>query len=288
MNVSVMITTRNRVSELMLTLERVHRLQPGPAEILLTADGCTDKTEAEVARRYPAIRLFVNKTGAGSVPSRARMMEEATGDLVLALDDDSYPEQQDCLERLSRLFQENPKLAVATFPQRTDEYPASLSKADFGNSCGVRSFPNSGACIRLAAYRSLQGFEAMFFHMYEEPDFALQCVANGWEVLYWPEITIRHQWVARERSEQRNHHRHARNEFWSTLMRCPFPLILMVLPYRIFSQARFAARRGPGWLVREPLWWIDAVRGVPRTLKKRSPVSTKGYKKWLNLPDFPH
>jgi len=283
-----MITTRNRVSELMLTLERVHRLQPGPAEILLTADGCTDKTEAEVARRYPAIRLFVNKTGAGSVPSRARMMEEATGDLVLALDDDSYPEQQDCLERLSRLFQENPKLAVATFPQRTDEYPASLSKADFGNSCGVRSFPNSGACIRLAAYRSLQGFEAMFFHMYEEPDFALQCVANGWEVLYWPEITIRHQWVARERSEQRNHHRHARNEFWSTLMRCPFPLILMVLPYRIFSQARFAARRGPGWLVREPLWWIDAVRGVPRTLKKRSPVSTKGYKKWLNLPDFPH
>jgi GT2 family glycosyltransferase len=207
------------------------------------------------------------------------------GDLVLALDDDSYPEQADCLALLSEMFASNERLAIATFPQRSDEYPASLTQEDFGPARPIRSFPNSGACLRVSTYRQLAGFEPMFFHMYEEPDYALQCVANGWEVRYFPEITIRHHWTSNQRSEIRNHHRHARNELWSTLMRCPFPQALGVMAYRMLSQARFAAGRGIGWLVREPVWWFDALRGIPQALRRRRPVTWQGYRKWLSLPD---
>jgi GT2 family glycosyltransferase len=288
-NISLMITTRNRSSNLAHTLRVLRELNPEPHEILITADGCSDDT-VEVVRsekrngEIKNIQLIVNEVGMGSVASRDRMMREAKGDLVLALDDDSYPEQLECLATLHELFERTPKLAIATFPQRTDEYPESLNQNNFGVSHLVRSFPCSGACLRVSTYRSLQGFEPMFFHMYEEPDYALQCVAAGWEVLFTPSVTIRHHWTGSGRSELRNHHRHARNELWSTVMRCPFPQMLLMIAWRILSQARFAASRGVLWLIREPLWWGDAIKGIPQALHRRHPVSWIGYKKWLKLP----
>ncbi|MCU0780455.1 MAG: glycosyltransferase [Akkermansiaceae bacterium] len=285
LTVSVMITTKDRAEDLRRTCRVLAKLDPPPLEVLITADGCTDHTLDIIANELPGARLIVNATGMGSVASRDRMMREARGDLVLALDDDSYPEQADCLARLARLFTERPSLAIATFPQRTDEYPASLERADFGPIRPVRSFPNSGACLRVAVYRGLAGFEPMFFHMYEEPDYALQCIGSGWDLFYFPEVVIRHHYSGATRSELRNHHRHARNEFWSTLMRCPFPQALLFLAYRVCSQARYAASRGAGWLAREPLWWWQALKGVPAALNRRRPVSWPGYLRWLRTPN---
>lgn len=229
------------------------------------------------------LRLIVNEIGLGSVASRDRMMREARGDLVLALDDDSYPEQSDCLAFLSSLFSLHPALAVATFPQRTDEYPETLTQTDFGPEHLTRSFPNSGAVLRRSVYLELPGFAPEFFHMYEEPDYALQCVAAGYEVLFTPVVTIRHHYSGAARSELRNHQRHSRNEFWSTVMRCPLPQMPLVAAYRVFSQFLYACKRGLGWVVCEPVWWWQALKGIPSCLKKRQPVSWAGYKRWLDL-----
>ena len=282
--VSIMITTKNRSLNLKKTLGVLRALDPQPQDILITADGCSDNTVEMVQRDFPSTRLIINEKGTGSVASRDRMMRETRGDLILALDDDSYPEQTDCLKTLQDYFEKNPKLAVATFPQRTDEYPMTLIQEYFGEDYAIRSFPCSGACIRVSTYRSLRGFEPIFYHMYEEPDFALQCVAAGWEVIFTPVITIRHHWSGTGRSEIRNHHLHARNELWSTIMRCPFPQMLGMIVWRILSQARFAATRGVSWLIKEPLWWLDAVKGLSGVWRLRKPVKWAEYKKWLSLP----
>jgi GT2 family glycosyltransferase len=279
-----MITTRNRLPDLRRTCSALGRLRPEPDEILITADGCSDGTEEFVRSEAPRARLIVNTEGRGSVASRDRMMREARGDLVLALDDDSYPEQMDCLTALAALFNERPKLAVAHFPQHTDEYPESLLKRDFEPACLTRSFANSGACLRRSFYLELPGFEPRFFHMYEEPDYALQCVASGYEVYFTPVVTIRHHWSGQSRSRLRNHHRHARNECWSTLMRCPLPYSLALCGYRVFSQLRFACKFGPSWVVREPVWWWQALAGIPFCIRKAKPFSWAGYKRWLSLP----
>ncbi len=335
MTFSVMITTKNRATDLHRTLQVLQELNPAPLEILITADGCTDETvemlkvetlkaesrrqtrhltpraqwsqgaaphpasghllpsaengnspvEAERERKAESrnLRLIVNEVGRGSVASRDRMMREARGDLVLALDDDSYPEQPDCLHLLFSLFHLRPSLAVATFPQRTDEYPATLTQTDFGPEHLTRSFPNSGALLRRSVYLELTGFAPEFFHMYEEPDYALQCVAAGYEVLFTPIITIRHHYSGATRSELRNHHRHSRNECWGTVMRCPLPQMPLLVGYRVFSQFRYACKRGPSWVIREPMWWWQALKGIPHCLKKRQPVSWIGYRKWLAL-----
>jgi GT2 family glycosyltransferase len=284
MKISVMITTLNRLSDLQQTLKVLERLDPPPAEILITADGCTDNTVVYVQKNFPTARLIINETGRGSVASRDAMLRQAVGDLVLSLDDDSYPEQPDCLQRIVGLFAERPKLAVANFPQRTDEYPETLAKTDFGAPCVTRTFANSAACFRKSIYLQLPGFEASFFHMYEEPDYALQCFANGYEVYFAPIITIRHHYSKLSRNGIRVHQRHARNEMWSTLMRCPFPYAAALICYRIFSQFRFASKQGLEWVIKEPVWWWQALKGVPYSLSKAKPYSWASYKQWLSLP----
>ncbi len=266
MNLSVMITTRNRIGELRRTWHALQQLNPPPLEVLITTDGCTEDVVAAVKEELPKARVFVNEIGLGSVASRDRMMRAARGDSVLALDDDSYPEQSDCIARVVPLFEQRPELAVLHFPQRTDEYPETLAQTNFGSEHLTRSFPNSGAVLRRSTYLRLRGFESRFFHMYEEPDYALQCVAAGYEVLFSPIVTIRHHYSGQARDEIRIHHRHARNEFWSTVMRCPFPFAVGIAA------------------VREPLWWGQALTGLPYSLRRRRPVSWAAYKRWLHLP----
>lgn len=285
MKVSIMITTHNRLPDLQRTLAVLAHLNPQPCEILITADGCTDGTDEFVQREYPGVKLIVNQVGQGSVASRDQMMRQAVGDLVVSLDDDSYPEQADCLGRIVDLFVERSMLAVAHFPQRSDEYPASLTKTDFGAPCLTRSFPNSGACFRRSIYLQLPGFEPRFFHSYEEPDYALQCTAAGFEVYFAPIVTVRHHYSWRGRNEIRTHQQHARNELWSLAIRCPLPFVMLVIPWKMFSQFRFAAQRGPTWFLREPIWWWRALTGLPSVCRGRRPVSWAGFRQWLRLKD---
>jgi len=283
MRVSVMITTSNRLEELQRTLQMLGKLDPAPDEVLVTADGCTDGT-AEFLSAMPNVKFVVNQPARGSVASRDRMIREARGELVLALDDDSYPEQLDCIARLVPLFEQRSNLAVLHFPQRTDEYPDTVAQMDFGHEKLTRSFANSGAVLHRSTYLELAGFEPRFYHMYEEPDYGLQCLAAGYDVVFSPIVTIRHHYSGQARDEIRIHHRHARNEFWSSLMRCPFPFALGVLGWRAASQFRYACRRGWSWVVREPRWWAQAVAGIPYFIRKRKPVSWAAYKRWLSLP----
>jgi GT2 family glycosyltransferase len=283
MTVSVMITTRGRTLDLRRTCNVLQQLNPPPLEVLITIDGYTDDVAETARAEFPRVRFLLNRISRGSVASRDRMMREARGDLVLALDDDSYPEQADCIDRIIPFFNQRAKLAVLHFPQRTDEYPETLVQTNFASEHLTRSFANSGAVLRRSVYLQLQGFEPRFFHMYEEPDYALQCVGAGYDVVFSPVITIRHHYSGLTRDEILIHHRHARNEFWSTLMRCPFPYAPGIVAWRVFSQCRYACKRGWSWVVREPRWWLQAVGGVPYCIRKRRPVSCAGYRRWLAL-----
>lgn len=284
MTVSVMITTKGRIEELRRTYSVLRKLNPSPLEVLITMDGCADDVVQAVNGEFPAVRLFVNETRLGSVLSRDRMMREARGDLVLALDDDSYPEQLDCIARITAMFEQAPNVAVLHFPQRTDEYLETLTQTDFGSERRTRTFPNSGAVLRRSIYLLMPGFESRFFHAYEEPDYALQCVAAGYDVLFTPIVTIRHHYVTQARDEIYIHHRHARNELWSTVMRCPLPFAVGIAGWRVFSQFHYACKRGWSWVAREPMWWGKALAGIPQCLRKRKPVPWRAYRRWLALP----
>ena len=253
--ISICIATHNRLDDLTRTLREIARLDPQPAEILVAADGCTDGTSGFVAKEYPAIRVITHAESRGSIPTRNELASACTSEVFVSLDDDSYPIETDFIPRLARMFADNPALAIASFPQRTDEFPATLEQTDFGPPHFTGSYANSGAAIRRAVFLGLGGYPDFFRHSYEEPDFALHCCAAGWQARQETSLTIRHHFTSVQRNEMRNHHRHARNELWSVVMHCPAPQLFAVALFRVARQSGYAAHRGFSWLVREPQWW---------------------------------
>ena len=281
--VGICIATHNRRDDLTRTLREIARLDPPPAEIIVAADGCEDGTPEFVAADYPAIRLITHVEARGSIPSRNEMASVCTTEVFLSLDDDSYPIQTDFLLRVARMFAENPALAIASFPQRTDEFPATLDQTDFGPPHFTGTYANSGAAIRRAVFDDIGGYLAFFRHAYEEPDFALRCCAAGWQARHETSLTIRHHFTGVQRDEVRTHQRHARNELWSVLMRCPAPQLFAVALFRLARQAGYAASRGASWLMREPQWWWACLAGAPRCLATRCPLPWKKYRAWMEL-----
>jgi GT2 family glycosyltransferase len=281
--VAVCITTHNRQAELVRTLNEIGQLDPPPQQILVAADGCSDGTVEWLQKIHPRVKLIVHPEARGSIPSRNELAAACTSEVFLSLDDDSYPLERDCLARVAALFAGNERLAVASFPQRTDEHPETLTAATFGEAQFVGSYANSAAAIRVSAFRELGGYPDFFFHAYEEPDFALRCVAAGWEVRYETAVTVRHHFTATERNEMRTHQRHARNELWSVLLRCPVPQLFAVAAFRAARQFGYAWRRGLSWAIREPQWWLAFLGEIPRCLAARAPLPWSRYVAWMKL-----
>jgi hypothetical protein len=63
------------------------------------------------------------------------------------------------------------------------------------------------------------------------------------------------------------------------------PYSAALVGYRIFSQFRFACRQGLPWVIREPIWWFQALSGVPYCLRYARPFAWAHYKRWLELPN---
>lgn len=284
---AVLITTHNRRAELARTLSELRRLDPPPDEILVCADGCSDGTPEFVRAEHPEVRVLVHEPARGSIPSRNELAIACKSDIFLSLDDDSYPIERDFIARLRQLFVASPGLAVASFPQRSDEWPETLTTKDFGASRFVGSYANSGAALRSSVFRELGGYPEFFFHAYEEPDFALRCLATGWQVRYETGLSIRHHFTPAQRDERRTHQRHARNEFWSVLLRCPAPQLFAVAAFRAARQFKYASQRGFRWALAEPRWWVAALAGIPRCLARREPLPWRIYLAWMRLVRTP-
>lgn len=283
MRLAVTIATHNRLSELQRTCAALRRLQPPPDELWICADGCTDGTAAWVRTAMPEARLIEHPRSLHSIRSRDEMARATQAEIIAVLDDDSYPLTPDFVSRAKAHFAARPTCAVLSFPQQTDEFPDTLGRTAFGPSLRVGSFVNAASAIRRATYIELGGLPLEFEHMGDEPDYALRCIAAGWDVIHVTDIVVRHHWSAMMRNEIRNHHRHARNEAWSILLRCPAPWWPLLIIRRAAGQFAYALKRGPTWLAQEPRWWWGALRKVPAIWGRRAPVDWRGYRRWLQL-----
>ena len=277
-----MITTRNRCEELQRTLEKLFDLQPPADEVIICADGCTDGTPAMVRQQFPSCILLENEFARGSVFSRDRLLRAASGDIVASFDDDSYPLEKDFFARVEQLFAEHDDAAVISFPEvRDEEEAAHANKTASSPPHLVSAYANCAAAVRRDVYLRSQGFPFFFTHMYEEPDYALQCYSLGYVVRFEPSLRVRHRVSSAQRKPIRRHHLNARNELYSVFMRCPFPQLIAVALFRIWRQFRYACNEGFPWAIREPLWWCSALLDVPNCIRHRRPIDWPTYYVWM-------
>jgi GT2 family glycosyltransferase len=237
-----------------------------------------------IRTEFPSFILLTNASSIGSAGSKDRMLRATNGDIVVSLDDDSYPLAPDFCARLLPLFESHPEAAVMCFPELRDGVQfADSFQTDESPGHYVGAYANCAAAMRREVYLSLPGFPEFFVHDYDDPDYALQCYAAGYAVWFEPSLVIRHHRSAVNRTLLKVHFLHSRNELWSVWMRCPWPWIPLVSGFRILRQFQHACSMGLHWVLREPVWWYQALRGIRRCARSRRAIPWSVYYGWMKL-----
>ena len=213
---SVIICTRNRASQLAGTLQSLTRLRsPVPWELVIVDNGSTDETQDVIdgyAERLVLKTVVEPQPGLGR--ARNRGWATSQGDIVAFTDDDCYA-ADDFLFSVVRCFAEQASLGFIggrillhdpldyriTIQERSQRYD--LCPGDFLPDGLIHG---ANFAFRRTALESVNGFDERFgagalFSCAEDVDILARLLARGWEGAYDPRPLVYHHHRRRTEAE---------------------------------------------------------------------------------------
>src|SRR4051812_2854612 len=283
-SVSAVIVTWNRRDAVELVLDRLAALPVD--EGLVVDNGSQDGTAEAGGSRGGNVRLL-EQGGKAGIAARKRGAGEASGELLLMLDDDSYP-LEGAIETLVERFVADPALGVAGGLVRDVDSDGNVIRStelgtfDWWLRGGRKGdpppegfpaffFPEGASLLRRDAYLEVGGFFEPYFYLSSEIDLATRLLAAGWDVRYVPQAAFDHLKAAGGRSSDRALYFRIRNHLWYLWLRFPAHVAVpRSLGYLAFDLADATYQRHPGA-------WARAVRDAWRQRElvsgQRRPVS---------------
>jgi GT2 family glycosyltransferase len=280
------------------TLQTVARLEALEAvtEILVVDTG-GGSIAALVDARGGKARGIV--TGDIAVGGRNVGAREARNELLLMLDDDSWP-LADTVERLLEALRSDPRIGVVGGNVRnvdpsgailTDTKPGSF---DWWLRAGAKGpapvggfpaffFPEGGSLVVRDAFLQAGGFYEPYFFALSELDLATRLVACGWEVRYVPDALFDHLRAGPEAlvTSATSLHYRIRNQLWYFWLRFPPGVAARrMAAYGMFDLLEATGRGSPGaWLSAVKAAWREreSVRAdrapLPRSVLRRAELN---------------
>jgi GT2 family glycosyltransferase len=226
--VAVVMITYNRQEEVLASLERLTRLPERPP-ILLVDNGSTDGTAEAVAARFPQVEVLA---AGGNLGAAARNIGvRAAPTAYVALSDDDTWWAPGALAHAAHLFDECPRLAVATARVLAgpDEVEDPICRVLAGSPVPAQpgmpgppllGFLAGASVVRRSAFLDAGGFEPRFFIGGEEELLAIDLAAAGWWLCYVPRLVVHHHPSHQRDSTSRKWHV-LRNTIWCAWLRRP-------------------------------------------------------------------
>ena len=211
MQVSFLIVTKNRPSELAFTLDRLKGLLDlSIHEVLVFIDGCS-KTEVIVAN-YQWVNWTISDISISASPARNALYRKATGTILIGLDDDAHPLNEDCIAKIETVFSVDSSIGIIAFQEIRGVYEthqeALLSAESAIKQYYTNGFVGCGFAIRKEVYDKTRGFPIWIDIYGEEPCLAIEVIELGFEILYSNEIIVNHRVDKKKRLAQgRNYFR---------------------------------------------------------------------------------
>jgi GT2 family glycosyltransferase len=282
--VSAIVLAYRRRDEVAHTLDRLADL---PIDEVVVVDNASGDGTAELVRsRGCAVRLV---EAGGNVGAAGRNLgaEAARGEVLVMLDDDSYP-RPGAIEAALDVFARAPEVGLIGGSVRDVDPHGQILFADEVGSfdwwlragrsevppSGVPAFffPEGACLVRRQAYLEAGGCFPPFFVTMTELDLTIRLLARGWDVRYVPAAVFEHRKAREGRtSGARILRLRVRNQLWYFWLRFPALLALRRVPLYLAFDLVECVRRGAAeaWLGGLADAWKDrgAIRG------RRRPVS---------------
>lgn len=213
--VSAVVLCFNRRGAVERTLRELGDALPHASQIIVVDNASNDGTAAMVRDKYPDCELVALAENSG-VAGFNRGVERATGEFVLILDDDSWPDRAS-LEDALRVLRANKRLGAATMlPRHPDTRLAEWPEAERVSSALVPDWPimGCGNLVRTELWRRAGGYDEAFFLYRNDWDLALKLRAMGFGTAFDPRWTVWHDSPAAAVKGVRWFHLAVRNWVW--------------------------------------------------------------------------
>lgn len=201
---SLLITTKNRLEDVIITLQKVaYLLQREDVECLIYDDASEDNTVGFLTENYPNITLFKNKKSKGLIHNRNYLINNCKGDYAISIDDDLHFITTNPLEKIENYFLENPKCSLISFRIFwSKKEPASIQSKQ--KPCRVKSFAGGANAWKVASWKEIPNYPEWYV-FYGEEDFAsMQLFKSNKEIHYMPEILVHHRVNVAERKNDKD------------------------------------------------------------------------------------
>jgi GT2 family glycosyltransferase len=188
--VSVVIPTYKRRSELAVALSRIIRCRPAPAEIIVHVDGGDWETEPWLRAEFPAVKVLTSEDRVGPGGGRNKLVAAARNDVIASFDDDSYPLDTDYFARLSEVFLRRPDAVIiaSQIVHRGESVPDAT--ATVGPSV---LFVGCGTAYRRQVFLEFGGYVPLLMgYGMEEVDLAIRLACGSKKIYFTPWLRVFH------------------------------------------------------------------------------------------------
>ena len=286
--ISILISTKNRSQELLLTLQKTKHLFSKNVRCIVFDDGSTDGTYQKVKLHFPEVDVLRNEISKGYIYCRNKMLNETDANFAISLDDDAHFLTENPPEIITGYFSNNPKCGlIATRIFWTKDFVENTITNE--NPQQVNGYVGCGHVWRMRAWHDIPNYPE-WFQFYGEENFAsLQLFKKNWEIHYVPQLFVQHRVDMKARvksvSEVAYRYRRALRADWCNyFLFSPISKIPRKMAYSTWMQFKTKIFKGNFQFVK-PLFLavLDLVLFIPKLIKHRNALTSKEYKAFCQL-----
>ncbi|MFO0789229.1 MAG: glycosyltransferase [Pirellulales bacterium] len=275
--VLVGIITHNRAGILQKSIQSALQQSYAHVQVAVVDDASIDETAA-LAARFPSVRWTRFDSPRGYLEARNLLMRESSADYYLSLDDDAWFMGADEIAVAIDYLERNRHVAALALDILS---PDRATTADRTAARPTNTFIGCGHVLRLNAVREA-GYYTPGPEPYgaEEKDLCLRLRDCGHEVYLMPGVHVWHDKAEVGRDLRAQQSSNVCNDLAFALRRCPLPLLIVVLPYKVLSHFRYALRHN---LLAQCFRGVGRfLRHFPSGWKHRAPVSATTFQEFLS------
>lgn len=283
--ITITVLTFNRQALATQLAEKLEQLSYPNLEIIVV-DNCSQPPVAPLLASHPRVNVLTMPDNIG-IGARNHGMQAATGDYIITLDDDVYGITDAHIHHLIQLF-ETPRIAGICF-KVVDELSGQIIdwchpyKPEEGADL---SFPtqdiSEGAVVyRRKALEEVGYYPEEYFISHEGPDLALRLIERGYEVIYTPEVAVRHSRSTLGRASWRRYYFDARNMIWMAIRLYPLGYGLPKVLVSLGALFIYSLRDGFIKYYFKALW--DGLLGAPAMWRQRQVISPATVRRLRNI-----
>ena len=290
MQLSILITTKNRQGDLAFTLNKIsYLILDNSVECVVFDDGSVDGTYEYVKQNFPSFKLERNTVSKGYLFCRNKMLNETKADYAISLDDDAHFVTENPLELIKGHFEQKHNcgvLALRIFWGLAE--PNTVISTE--TQTRVKGYVGCAHVWRMSAWRSIPIYPVWFVFYGEENFASYELFKKNWEVHYLPEILVNHRVDLKSRKNNADYtirlRQSLRSGWYLFFLYYPAKTILRKMAYSIWMQFKLKVFKGDFRAFLAIVFALsDLFWNMPQIIKNTNRLTNDEYDTYNQLPE---